>query len=72
MILLLRLLPRCSSRVSCACRWISCNKRVLLLLLRLQVDKYVRGWDKPSDHAPVWVTIESGIKRKDIATGGGL
>jgi exodeoxyribonuclease III len=22
------------------------------------VDRHVRGWDKPSDHAPVWMELE--------------
>lgn len=32
-----------------------------VLTKRLQsagVDRHVRGWEKPSDHAPVWITIE--------------
>jgi len=31
------------------------------LLPRLKdagVDKFVRGWEKSSDHAPVWIAIE--------------
>jgi exodeoxyribonuclease-3 len=24
------------------------------------VDKFTRGWEKPSDHAPVWVELEDG------------
>ena len=26
-------------------------------LLAAGVDKYVRGWEKPSDHVPVWVDL---------------
>jgi exodeoxyribonuclease-3 len=26
-------------------------------LVQVGVDKYVRGWEKPSDHVPVWVEI---------------
>ena len=22
------------------------------------IDRHVRGWDKPSDHVPVWVDLE--------------
>jgi exodeoxyribonuclease III len=27
-------------------------------LLDCQVDKYVRGWEKSSDHAPVWISLK--------------
>lgn len=27
------------------------------------VDRHVRGWEKASDHAPAWVTLDSGKKR---------
>lgn len=27
-------------------------------LLKAGVDKYVRGWEKSSDHAPVWIEIK--------------
>lgn len=29
------------------------------LLIECQVDKYVRGWEKPSDHVPVWVRLRT-------------
>jgi exodeoxyribonuclease III len=28
------------------------------LLLRAEVDRFARGWDHSSDHAPVWIEIE--------------
>ena len=28
------------------------------LLVASGVDKFTRGWEKPSDHAPVWVELE--------------
>jgi exodeoxyribonuclease-3 len=28
------------------------------------VDRQVRGWEKASDHAPTWVTLDTGPKRK--------
>jgi exodeoxyribonuclease III len=29
-------------------------------LKRAEVDRHVRGWDKTSDHAPVWIELEGG------------
>lgn len=34
------------------------NKRVKKRLLQSGVDKQVRGWEKSSDHAPVWITLK--------------
>jgi exodeoxyribonuclease-3 len=28
------------------------------LLLKAEVDRHVRGWEKSSDHAPVWIKIK--------------
>ena len=33
------------------------NDMVAKRLLKAQVDKYVRGWEKTSDHCPVWIEI---------------
>jgi exodeoxyribonuclease-3 len=33
------------------------NAAVAGRLLDAGVDKHVRGWEKSSDHAPVWVTL---------------
>jgi exodeoxyribonuclease-3 len=27
------------------------------------IDKYVRGWEKPSDHVPVWIDLDR--RRRD-------
>jgi exodeoxyribonuclease-3 len=35
------------------------NKPAAALLESAGVDRLVRGWDKSSDHAPVWVTLKS-------------
>lgn len=35
------------------------NSRVKKRLLESGVDKHVRGWEKSSDHAPVWMTLKS-------------
>lgn len=38
------------------------NKAVAPRLQQAQVDKHVRGWERSSDHAPVWITLtDSGI-----------
>ena len=29
-------------------------------LLGAGIDKFTRGWEKPSDHVPVWVELEDG------------
>ncbi len=29
------------------------------MLLRADIDKYVRGWEKPSDHVPIWAELDS-------------
>ena len=29
------------------------------LLVDCQIDKHVRGWEKPSDHVPVWVELDA-------------
>ncbi len=34
------------------------NEAALRYLKSAGVDKYVRGWEKTSDHAPVWVELE--------------
>ncbi len=33
-------------------------------LTAANVDRYVRGWDKASDHAPVWMEITEGDKKR--------
>jgi exodeoxyribonuclease-3 len=33
-------------------------------LVDAQVDRHVRGWEKTSDHAPVWVELADKPKRK--------
>ncbi len=33
------------------------NKNIAGRLLSAKVDKHVRGWDKTSDHAPVWIEL---------------
>ena len=35
------------------------NKKLTGRLLKAVVDKHVRGWDKSSDHAPVWIEIKN-------------
>jgi exodeoxyribonuclease III len=27
-------------------------------LVQCGIDKHVRGWEKPSDHVPVWIDLE--------------
>lgn len=34
------------------------NNRLKKKLVAAGVDKYVRGWEKTSDHAPVWIELE--------------
>jgi exodeoxyribonuclease-3 len=34
------------------------NKPAAARLKDAQVDKFVRGWEKTSDHAPVWITLD--------------
>jgi exodeoxyribonuclease-3 len=34
------------------------NKKLSKKLLAGGVDKHVRGWEKTSDHAPVWIELE--------------
>ena len=29
------------------------------LLMDCQIDKHVRGWEKPSDHVPIWVELDA-------------
>jgi len=26
-------------------------------LKRCEIDRFTRGWEKPSDHAPVWIEL---------------
>lgn len=33
------------------------NRKASALLLDAGVDKHVRGWEKSSDHAPVWISV---------------
>lgn len=33
-------------------------------LVDAQVDAHVRGWDKTSDHAPVWISLADGTVHK--------
>ena len=33
-------------------------------LLSGGVDKYVRGWEKTSDHAPVWIEIKDPVQKR--------
>jgi exodeoxyribonuclease-3 len=33
-------------------------------LKRAEVDRHVRGWEKTSDHAPVWIELEGKSKSK--------
>lgn len=33
------------------------NKQAAKRLVRAEVDRYVRGWEKASDHAPVWIEL---------------
>jgi exodeoxyribonuclease-3 len=32
-----------------------------------QVDHHVRGWEKTSDHAPVWIKLKA-VRRKRAAS----
>jgi len=34
------------------------NEEVLPRLKAVQVDKHVRGWEKSSDHGPVWIELQ--------------
>jgi exodeoxyribonuclease-3 len=34
------------------------NKQLVRRLKKAGVDRYVRGWEKTSDHAPVWIEIK--------------
>ncbi|RYG34518.1 MAG: exodeoxyribonuclease III, partial [Burkholderiales bacterium] len=34
------------------------NKRAAKRLKAAEVDSHVRGWEKSSDHAPVWATLK--------------
>ena len=34
------------------------NKKLAKKLVAGGVDKHVRGWEKTSDHAPVWIELE--------------
>jgi exodeoxyribonuclease-3 len=36
------------------------NRRAAALLAGAGVDRQVRGWEKPSDHAPTWVELSEG------------
>ncbi|XHS01071.1 hypothetical protein ACFB49_26730 [Sphingomonas sp. DBB INV C78] len=38
-------------------------------LIDAQVDTHVRGWEKTSDHAPVWVELADAPKRKRAHKG---
>ena len=31
-------------------------------LMDAQVDRHVRGWEKTSDHAPVWIELADEVK----------
>jgi exodeoxyribonuclease-3 len=35
------------------------NGQLVRRLKKVEVDKHVRGWEKSSDHAPVWIEIAS-------------
>jgi exodeoxyribonuclease-3 len=35
------------------------NKQATKRLVGAEVDRYVRGWEKASDHAPVWIELSS-------------
>jgi exodeoxyribonuclease-3 len=35
------------------------NKQAAKRLVGAEVDRYVRGWEKASDHAPVWIELSS-------------
>jgi exodeoxyribonuclease III len=39
------------------------NQRAARRLVTGNVDRDVRGWEKTSDHAPVWITLEEKAKR---------
>ena len=32
-------------------------------LVAAGVDRHVRGWDRASDHAPVWIELDKGLLR---------
>jgi exodeoxyribonuclease-3 len=36
-------------------------------LVAAEVDREVRGWDKASDHAPVWIELTAAAKKKPAA-----
>jgi exodeoxyribonuclease-3 len=40
-------------------------------LVDAQVDAHVRGWEKTSDHAPVWIELSDKPKRKPRKAGAG-
>jgi len=35
------------------------NPPLAARLAKGAIDRHVRGWEKPSDHAPVWITVEN-------------
>jgi exodeoxyribonuclease-3 len=50
-------MPACGSTTCC-------SARLADRLVDAQVDMHVRGWEKTSDHAPVWVELADKPKRK--------
>lgn len=40
-------------------------------LVDAQVDRHVRGWEKTSDHAPVWVGLTDKPKRRRRSAAAG-
>ena len=36
-----------------------CRRRRRTCSLRAGIDKFTRGWEKPSDHVPVWVELQA-------------
>lgn len=40
------------------------------VLVDCGVHKDVRGWEKPSDHCPVWIRLETRIKHRNLGLGG--
>ncbi len=39
-----------------------CRRRRRSRLSAAGIDKHVRGWEKPSDHVPVWIDLDFGEK----------
>jgi exodeoxyribonuclease-3 len=40
------------------------NPKLSKRLKTAGVDRHVRGWEKTSDHAPVWIELDDGVKKK--------